>query len=705
VSQQPAQNPRPRRKPAEAAPGARRRLRTAWQSTRDRLGRTHLPRPRLKKPSRKAMAWTGGVLALLAVAIAILIAVWDWNWFRGPLARYASARTHRQVTISGDLDVHLFSWRPSATVSGVTIANPKWAGPGNLGRFETISVKIRLIPLLWGNLDVRRLEFDRPVLRLYADAQGRKTWDFSDGRDQSPAKLPPIHNFIVKDGRISYKDVRRKLTFDASLNAHERLYEHRRGFEMTGRGTLNNQPFRMEVTGGPLVNIDRSAPYPFSADIQAGRTVVTARGAIPQPFDFGRFHMALTARGPDMAELYPLTGIALPNTPPYNLRGQLTRQELLWKIDGISGTVGRSDLAGGLSVQTGRERPLLKADLRSRSLNFPDLGAVFGGRATAGATPAPAKDIKAGPDVAAVPPQARIFPDATLDLSRIRAMDADVTYKALSIRNAPVHLTAGSVRLRLDDALLKADPLRFQLPQGTVAGYVHLNARKTVPVTDLDLRLSNARIEHLIPLRFGGSAPLTGAVVGRAKLTGSGNSVHKAFASADGQVMVVAPGGEIRKAFAELMGVNVVKGLGLLLKKDQDTTPIRCGVVHFDTKNGVMTADRFVLDTGPVLITGKGTINLDTERMAFQARGHDKKFRLLRVLLPVTAEGPIRSPKLGVKPGSAIAQGAAAVGLGALISPLAAIFPFIDPGLAKDANCGALVADAAQHGAPVKSAR
>jgi uncharacterized protein involved in outer membrane biogenesis len=169
--------------------------------------------------------------------------------------------------------------------------------------------------------------------------------------------------------------------------------------------------------------------------------------------------------------------------------------------------------------------------------------------------------------------------------------------------------------------------------------------------------------------------------------------------------MGVAPGGEIRKAFAELMGVNVVKGLGLLLKKDQDTTPIRCGVVHFDTKNGVMTADRFVLDTGPVLITGKGTINLDTERMAFQARGHDKKFRLLRVLLPVTAEGPIRSPKLGVKPGSAIAQGAAAVGLGALISPLAAIFPFIDPGLAKDANCGALVADAAQHGAPVKSAR
>jgi len=76
----------------------------------------------------------------------------------------------------------------------------------------------------------------------------------------------------------------------------------------------------------------------------------------------------------------------------------------------------------------------------------------------------------------------------------------------------------------------------------------------------------------------------------------------------------------------------------------------------------------------------------------------------VRVLLPVTAQGPIRSPKLGVEAGPAIAQGAVAVGLGALLSPLAAILPFVDPGLAKDANCGALMSEASLHGAPVKTA-
>jgi uncharacterized protein involved in outer membrane biogenesis len=126
-------------------------------------------------------------------------------------------------------------------------------------------------------------------------------------------------------------------------------------------------------------------------------------------------------------------------------------------------------------------------------------------------------------------------------------------------------------------------------------------------------------------------------------------------------------------------------------------------VAHFDTKDGVMTANNIVFDTGPVLVSGKGTVNLAAERMDFSLRGHDKKFRLMRVLLPVTAKGPLMAPKLGVEPGAALAQGGTAVALGSLLSPLAAILPFVDPGLAKDANCGGLLAEAKAQGAPINS--
>ena len=151
----------------------------------------------------------------------------------------------------------------------------------------------------------------------------------------------------------------------------------------------------------------------------------------------------------------------------------------------------------------------------------------------------------------------------------------------------------------------------------------------------------------------------------------------------------------------ERMG-KAFKGLGLLDKKDM--TPIRCGVASFQTRDGVMHADSIVLDTGPVLVKGKGTINLATERVDLRLRGQDKKFRMVRVLLPVTAKGPLMAPKLGVEPGAAIGQGGAALALGSLLTPLAAILPFVDPGLAKDANCGALLAEAARDGAPLKTA-
>lgn len=691
--------------PRRPATGERRPLEKAgawtrahWATTRARLAKA-----RFRKPSRGALQKTGAVLAVLAIAIAILVAIWDWNWFRGPVARLASAKMSREVTITGDLRVRPWSWQPSAEIEGVRIANPAWAGRERMAQIDRIAVRIRLIPLLVGRVDLQLLRFDRPDVRLYADAQGRRNWDFSDGRDRGePMRLPPIRRFIIEDGQLRYNDVKRDLTFSGEINAREQLGAQNRGFQLTGKGSLNREPFLLEVAGGPLLNIERDKPYPFDADIRAGDTVITARGAVPKPFDLGEIYMNATARGPDLGDLYGLTGIALPNTPPYNLRGRLSRNGKLFRIDDLGGRVGDSDLNGDLSVQTGLERPLLKANLHSRSLDFDDLGALFGGAPST----APGETASAGQKVVAqqLNAQQRLLPDTTLNVEKIRGLDADVTYRAVSIRDTPIHLRAGSVRVRLDAGLLRADPLELDLPQGKIAGKVQLDARKATPVTDLDLRLSNARLEQLIPAQASGGLPLAGGLTGRARLTGTGDSVHKAFASADGEVMLVVPGGEIREAFAELMGINVTRGLGLLLSKNQDMTPIRCAVAHFKSTDGVMNAERIVFDTGPVLGTGSGRIDMGAERMSFRLQGHPKELRLVRLMAPITVDGPITRPKLGVEPGKAIAQGGIAVALGSLVSPLAAILPFIDPGLAKDANCGALIAEAGRQGAPVRTA-
>lgn len=652
--------------------------------------------------ARRRFAWTGGIFLILAAAAALLAATWDWNWFRGPIAAFASARMHRQVTILGDLRVHPWSWQPSATVQDVHVANPAWAGRANLADIDRITVQIRLAPLLAGRLDLRLLEFDYPRVALYRDAAGRATWDFSDGaKPDQPLRLPPIRQFVIDAGKVDYKDDQRWLNFSGVIEAREATGASAQGFRMTGQGVLNAQPFNLVVDGGPLLNIDRNKPYPFTAEVRAGETFVTARGAVPKPFDLAQFYMDVASRGPDLADLYGLTGVPLPNTPPYRLHARLSRDGHLWKLEGLGGTVGASDLSGALSVLGGAKRPFLTADLASAKLDFPDIGALFGGTRVHGQIASPSQLAV----TRTMQAEARIFPNATLDFSRIRALDADVRYRAATIADAPIPLRSGSVRVRLDAGLLRAEPLDLNLPQGRLAGFVQLDGRKANAVTDLDLRLTNARLENLEPLRFQGAPPLAGPLFARARLHGVGDSVHDAMADASGEVMAVASGGEIRRTLAELAGVDLIKGLGLLVAKDQTTTPIRCGVVHFTGKGGVLSADRLIVDTGPVLIDGGGFVNLDTETMSFTVRGHPKKFQLVRLMAPITLKGPMLAPKLAVDKSRVLAQGGAALALGAVLSPAAVLLPFVDVNLARDANCAGLVAQSrASAPAPVSTA-
>jgi hypothetical protein len=85
--------------------------------------------------------------------------------------------------------------------------------------------------------------------------------------------------------------------------------------------------------------------------------------------------------------------------------------------------------------------------------------------------------------------------------------------------------------------------------------------------------------------------------------------------------------------------------------------------------------------------------------------GQPKNFRFFRIKSPVQLTGTLSKPSVRLKPGNTPGQVAMATALGVLATPLAAVIGFIDPGLAKDADCSGLIAEAERQGAPpVKSA-
>jgi len=76
--------------------------------------------------------------------------------------------------------------------------------------------------------------------------------------------------------------------------------------------------------------------------------------------------------------------------------------------------------------------------------------------------------------------------------------------------------------------------------------------------------------------------------------------------------------------------------------------------------------------------------------------------RVLRLRSPILVRGHLRKPSVGLDAGKTALQTGVAAALGSLLTPFAAIAAFVDPGLAKDADCSALFEEARQSGAQPK---
>jgi uncharacterized protein involved in outer membrane biogenesis len=646
----------------------------------------------------------GGAVVLLLVAVAIFASVFQWNWLRGPIGGYASSQLQRHVVIHGDLTGHVWTWTPSLTARDVTVAQPGWAGKGQMATLPSLTLGVDLKALLGGKLVLSTVDAERPNFTLLRDATGRQNWSFGPPTSQpKPLRLPPIRNFTIANGQMTLNDSLRRLRFAGQVSSNEQVVGFGRGhFTLAGQGSLNDTPFTAHIVGGPLINVDPDKPYPFETEIRAGATHIVAQGIIPRPFDLAAFQATGRVTGDDLADLYDLTGVATPNSPPYDVTAHLNRSGDTVDLTGIHGRLGSTDIAGHLTVAQKAGRPDVTGKLSSRRLKLADLTAVIGG-APRGAIKGTITSPKQQAAAARLTAEHRVLPDARLDVTRVRLTDADVTYRAESVDAGPLPIRQLSVHATLDHGLLVVDPLSLTLPQGAISGKLRLDARGAVPVTAIDLALARAQVQELMPTKSG-PAPFEGSLEARARLTGAGDSVRSAAANANGTLAIAIPQGQMRRLFAELLGLDVGKSLFYYLSADQKPTPVRCAVAEFHAQGGTLTATRLLIDTDVVRAEGHGTIDLRDETLDLSISGKPKHFRLIRISAPITLKGRFDDPKLGIDFSRIGPQLGASALLGAVATPIAAILPFISGGGAKNVDCGAMMDEAQTHGAPVSAA-
>lgn len=448
--------------------------------------------------------------------------------------------------------------------------------------------------------------------------------------------------------------------------------------------------------GGVLAIQDTSQPFPLQADVKAGDTRLAIVGTLTDPRHLAALDLRLWLQGTSMSHLYQLTGITLPDTPPYATEGRLIGNfkpnASTFRYENFNGRVGGSDLGGTLTWAQREPRPKLSGELVSNLLQFSDLAPVIGADSAA--------SKKKRGDTTRQPPD-RVLPVAAFRTERWSAIDADVKFTGRKlIKSADLPITNLYTHILMQDGVLTLEPLQFGVAGGTLATNAHLDGSRTPLKGRFTLAARHLKLKQLFPTQKVMQSAF-GEINGDASLSATGNSPAALAATSTGEVKALITNGRISRLLMEAAGLNVANVVYEKLFGNRDVN-INCAAIDFVATDGMLDPKVFALDTDDALINVDGPINLRDESLDLKIHPHTKGFRIFSLRSPLYAKGTFKNPKVGVDAGALALRAGAMVGLG-LINPFAALIPLIAPSNNRDVPCselfGQMKAQAAQKAA------
>jgi AsmA family protein len=645
------------------------------------------------------------VLAGIVVAVGMLVLVivfFPWDSLRGPLNRYVSDKIGRHFEITRRLDVKL-GRTTRILADGIEIANPEWANDPHLLKAEGAEIEIELLPLLKRRIELPLIDLRRPQLGLQVEADGRRSWAL--GRDTAdPHNIPRIGELVVDQGSVHFiamhhgADIHTDFATEAVAPQAAGKPVMTRSF--TSKGTWQKEPFTAQGRTGNVLCLSAllQCRFPVEVKATAGATTLRASGSITSLATLEGADAGFNLQGHNLADLYKFIGVVLPATPRYSLRGNISRQGEVWHVRHIDGKLGNSDLTGELSFDRARKVPLLTGKVQSRSLDFDDLAPLVG-------LPEQPRSAAALPQVAAPRPAAvrsartpgaatsKVLPVAGLDLARLKAMEADVSYAAARVTHLePLALDRMNVHVRLKGGVLQLDPMNLGVAGGSVAGRVRIDGNSNPAVAEAHLDVRALELNKLFP-RVALVRASFGKIHGDIDLNGRGNSVAQMLGTSSGGVALLMGRGEISNLLLEIAGIDGAEVLKFLMGGDKNVT-LRCAAAAFDVNRGLMNTRALVLDTTDTVIYGDGQVSLANESIDLTLRPYPKDMSILSLRSPLKVAGNFAGPKIGPEKGPLAGRAGLALALAA-VNPLLTLAATVETGPGQDANCGPALREAA----------
>ena len=640
----------------------------------------------------------------------LFLVLFDWNLLKPTINARVSEALNRPFAIEGNLAVTwqrepdepgLRAWVPWPHVSAeqLSLGNPDWAKGEHFVALQRVEASLSPVPLLWKTVSIPRIQLTGADAALERLADGRANWTFDLG-EQEPEEQT-ASPWVMDIGTIGF-DTARVSVEDRVSQASVKLQVEPLGepiafTEIVGKSVSQSDEGAAEPQdyafawqasgrykeqalsgagriGGLLALQDARLPFPVQADVRAGTTRVQVAGTLTDPKNLGALDLRLRLSGASLGNLYPLTGVTLPDTPAYSTDGRLVAQLQdadgpLFRYEKFNGRIGDSDIHGDLTFVARKPRPKLSGTLVSNQLRFADLAPLIGADSNA------EKQQRGAPSVQ---PGNKVLPVEAFRTERWRDMDADVSFTGKRIvHSEQLPFTDLFTHVVLNDGKLSLEPLRFGVAGGRLDSTLRLDGSATPLRAQAQLRARNFRLRQLFPNVEVMQSSL-GALNGDAALSGTGNSVATLLGSANGHLKLLINDGRVSRNLMEIAGLNVGNYLVGRLFGDNEVE-INCAAANLDIKQGVMRPQLMVIDTENALIGVDGTVNFGSEQLDLTITPESKGLRIFSLRSPLYVRGTFKNPNPGVKAGPLVLRGAGMLALGALVAPAAGLVALVAP--------------------------
>jgi len=680
----------------------------------------------------KIFAWAFASLVVLLAILVLIIVFFDWNRIKPTINTKVSEELHRPFAINGNLAVvwqrepDEGGWRgwvpwPHVVADDLSLGNPDWLKKSQMVTLKRVELRISPLALLAQRVVIPRIDLTEPNADLQRLADGRANWTFKfDPKD--PDAEPS--NWVVDIGAIGFDkghvildDQHLKTQLDVLIDPlgkpipfSDIVGDKAAKTAVEKGGAPQDYAFALKVKGqykaqklegsgkigGLLALQDATRPFPLQAQLKIADTRIELAGTLTDPLNLGALDLRLKLAGTSLGNLYPLTGVILPDTSPYTTDGHLVAKlhepsGAVFRYEAFNGKIGESDIHGSLTYVASQPRPKLSGSLLSNQLLFADLAPLIGADSNA-KQQARGGDSKQPPD--------KVLPVEEFKTERWRDMDADVEFTGKRIvHSEKLPINDLFTHLVLTDGVLSLEPLRFGVAGGDLEAQIRLNGRTEPMEGQAKLTARKFKLKQLFPT-FEPMKTSFGELNGDADISGRGNSVAKLLGSANGTLKMLINDGAISRELMELAGLNVGNYVVGKIFGDKEVK-INCAAADFDIKTGLATTRLFVFDTENAIVYIDGTVNMATEQLDLTITPESKGWRLISLRSPLYVRGKFIKPDAGVKAVPLMLRGAGMVALGVIAAPAAGLLALIAPSGGEPNQCAPLLEQMKAGKAPV----